>query len=342
MIIIFIIYIFIIYIFIYLILFSINKYIKNNYLYTESFSGDNKKNDSIVFNFSDSVGFYSNLFFLINNYIYCKKNNLNFKINDSKWLFKKDKGWEDYFLNINLNNDKPNNNIQIKTHLNISEEYPIYEYKNILSDFYKYNENTIMEINNTKTKLELKNGEYDSIFIRRGDKLSAESKYIDTKEYFDYLLKINPNCKKIFLQTDDYNCFLDLKKLVENKNINVYTLCEENSFGTIVNTSEKNKFMNSSNDSKNKNYEYMSKINNKISNTKTVSEMNSDERYKHTITMIVGVDLLINSNICVLDYQSNVSRFVKLAHNNINNVYDIISKTNNIDLNKKVCPAYSF
>jgi hypothetical protein len=70
--------------------------------------------------------------------------------------------------------------------------------------------------------------------------------------------------------------------------------------------------------------------------------MNPSEIYNHTITMIIGIDLLINSNICVLDYQSNVSRFVKLAHNNINNVYDIITKTNNIDINKKICPAYSF
>jgi hypothetical protein len=328
-------FIILIYICIYLILYFINNYLNLYEKFTNDF-------DSIKFKFHDSMGFYSNLFFVMNNYIYCKKNNLYFNIDDSKWLYKKEKGWEDYFLNININNNKPNSNIKITNHGTILEEYEIYEYKNILNEFYKYNNNTITEINNIKNKLNLTYKDYDSIYIRRGDKLSEESKYIETKEYFDFLININPQCKKIYLQTDDYNSFLDLQKLVIGKNIDIYTLCDPDSFGSFTNNYFKDEFINNTNNKNNINNEYMSKINNKISSTKPISDMNLDEKYKHTLELIMGIDILINSNICILDYQSNVSRFVKLSHNDMNNVYDIITKSNVIDLNKKICPAYSF
>ena len=57
---------------------------------------------------------------------------------------------------------------------------------------------------------------------------------------------------------------------------------------------------------------------------------------------IYSKNILINSNICICDFQSNVSRFVKLAHKNSDNVFDIINPNSDIDYNKKVCPGYSF
>jgi hypothetical protein len=56
--------------------------------------------------------------------------------------------------------------------------------------------------------------------------------------------------------------------------------------------------------------------------------------------MIIGIDICSKSNICICDYQSNVSRFIKLFHNNPNNVYDIINE--DIDYNKIQNPAYGF
>jgi hypothetical protein len=56
--------------------------------------------------------------------------------------------------------------------------------------------------------------------------------------------------------------------------------------------------------------------------------------------MLIGIDIVLNSKICVLDYESNVSRFIKLAHSNPNNVFDINKKV--ISLNTILFPAYGF
>jgi len=56
--------------------------------------------------------------------------------------------------------------------------------------------------------------------------------------------------------------------------------------------------------------------------------------------MIIGIDFCLKSNICVCDYQSNVSRFIKLAHSNPVHVYDVLNQE--IDYNKLICPAFGF
>jgi len=53
--------------------------------------------------------------------------------------------------------------------------------------------------------------------------------------------------------------------------------------------------------------------------------MNKDEILEHTLNMIIGIDIVLKSKYCVTDYQSNVSRFIKIAHNNFNNVFSIIN-----------------
>ena len=47
------------------------------------------------------------------------------------------------------------------------------------------------------------------------------------------LLKINPHCKAIFLQTDDYNCFLEIREYLKNINSNITSL---NGIPDIFNT----------------------------------------------------------------------------------------------------------
>jgi hypothetical protein len=269
----------------------------------------------------------------MNHYLYCKYNNKNFKIDDRTWLFKIKNGWTDYFEKIELiknNNNNNNNNTEITTakHGITLADYSIQEYKNIIPEIYIYNEHTKQEINKVKLQFNLIDNEYDAIFIRRGDKLISESKKIDETTYIDLLLKKNPFCSTIFLQTDDYNSFIGLEKYIKehNLNIKIHTICDKNSLGVVVFSNLKKQFNDKTNN---------------ITQNKSVDEMNHDEKYKHTMDMIIGVDILRKSNICVTDFQSNVARFVKLAHNNSDNVFDVLSN-NNIDYTKKICPAYSF
>ena len=298
----------------------------------------NKKEgfDTLISKLDYSAGFYSQLFFVINHYIYCKKNNINFIINSDDWLFKYKDGWEDYFEPIKLTFN-PIIDIKIVMHNKNMDNYTIQEYKNSIPEIYKYNQNTLNKIQKYKNENNLTS--YDSIFIRRGDKLANESNLYNETLYLDLLLKKNPECNNLFIQTDDYNCFIKINDIIKDKllNIKTYTLCNKNQVGIVVTNNQKNEIIKSD-----KNKDYLDKIKDQLINSKSVEDMDNNEKYEHTITMIMGIDICCNSNICICDYQSNVSRFIKLFHTNPNNVYDIINSDNDIDYNKLQNPAYGF
>tara|TARA_X000000368_G_C22987274_1_gene692727 strand:- start:65 stop:916 length:852 start_codon:yes stop_codon:yes gene_type:complete len=281
-------------------------------------------------------------FFFVNHYIYSIKNNKNFKIHNDNWLFKSELGWEDYFENIDITN-KISDKIIFGNFNQTLSEYSIREYKEVLHNVYIYNKNTIKLIEDKKIKLNLKNNTYDSIFIRRGDKLIAESDYISAENYLIYLLELNPQCKNIYLQTDDYNCFTELNDYINKHSldINLVTACEKNCKGMITLSLHKDSILNN-NIIKKENVNYLTDNIKSLSKCKPVDKMDSKEIYNHTLEMLIGIDIVLKSNIVVTDYSSNVARFIKLKHSNSNNVYDIISKSNNIDYNKMICPSRGF
>jgi hypothetical protein len=286
------------------------------------------------------IGFYSSFFFIINHYIYCQKNNITFKLDDTDWLYKCLHGWEDYFINIHKKRNDLSN-IQYVTHGHQFQKYPLYEYKNVISEIYIYNEYIKMHIDSTINFLELNNKKYDSIYIRRGDKLVNESVFIPTYKYIELLLQKNPLCTDLFVQTDDYNSVIDIQNYIDEKEliITLYTICKPETKGFFC---ERYNIENIKNDliiSKNK--EYVSKIKKDVINSIALSEMTPTEINEHTTNLLIGVDILLHSNICVCDYQSNVSRFIKLAHQNFDNVFNVLNPNQNIDLNVYCsCPAW--
>ena len=288
------------------------------------------------------AGFYSVHFFTLNHYMYCKQHHNNFKIKSSDWLFKSILGWNDYFENVELN-FYDGDELREIGHNKVLESYSIKDYQNVIPEVYIYNERTKNEIKNAKLKFNLIDGEYDSIFIRRGDKLSTESTLIREHQYIELLLEKNPNCKTIYLQTDDYNCFITLQKYIQDNQLNIqlHTGCGQDSVGVIVYNCEKYN-LNAAVHNNESNKAYLSTIIDKLNLTKPVDEMNCDEKFKHTMDMIVGVDLVLHSNICITDYQSNVSRFIKLAHTVPQNVHDVRRPHQDIDYSAYRCPAYGF
>jgi hypothetical protein len=328
---------------------SINQQNINKQNINKQNNNTNNYNNSLIIsqlNNEHGYGFYSRYFFLLNHYIYCKKNKINFKIDDSNWLFKYKYGYIDYFEDIKLNfyDDTQIKDTKIYKQGNIIGNYSIDEYKNIISEIYRYNQKTLDKINEIKNKFNLIDDNYDSIFIRRGDKLYAESEYIESIKYLEYLLKLNPNCQKIFLQTDDYNTYIDLQNYIKENNLNIeiITLCDPNDKGIIVFNNMISNLDKKISSNNNNTSNYVKTIINDLKKQKPVNQMNSEEIYEHTITMIIGIDIVCKSHFCVTDYQSNVSRFIKLFHNNYNLVYDIIISTNQINLQKQICPSYSF
>jgi len=296
---------------------------------------------SIISVLDDKAGFFSMFFFSLNHYIYCKENNLNFQLNTDNWLYKNKNGWTDYFEEIILNNNS-NTAETIVGHCCCLSDYSIQKYKNVIHEVYRYNNMTKNHIINTKNILKLVEGNYDSIFIRRGDKLIGESIIIPEEIYMNLLLKKNPGCNKLFIQTDDYNCYINISNYIikNNLQIQLYTLCDSTLFGVNVHERAKNNFVNAYTIHK-ENQCYLNSIIDKKINSKSIEQMNSDEIYHHTINLISGIDIILNSNVCITDYQSNVSRFIKLAHKNSNNVFDI-AVDNEINYSKIICPSYGF
>lgn len=282
-------------------------------------------------------------FNMLNHYIYAKRNNCGFGIDTSAWLFKYKNGWTDYFLEIEIPCDSYFDSFTTNCS-NVMVEYPLYEYKNIIKNIYRYNDFVKKMISNKMQELNLIPGEYDAIFIRRGDKLCDESIFFPTKKYFDKLLEKNPNCKTIFLQTDDYNAYLDIERYIKQNNLNIriLTLCSPDCNGMVIFDSITPKDIdNASHINKHvENMEYLSQIADYLKKEKPINKMTPDEIYQHTLTMIIGVDIVLNSNICICDYFSNVSRFIKFMHNNYDNVYDIYRPNVEIDLNTMKSPAF--
>jgi hypothetical protein len=296
----------------------------------------------------DFAGFFSLLFFAVNHYIYCKKNNISFQLDTTRWLFKSEKGWTDYFQDVNFTGTNELDSIRTYKHSDLLGDFFIHEYRDILlKEFYLYNDEIREKIMETKQKLNLtEKGTYDSLFIRRGDKLCFESKYYSTEQYVDLLLEKNPLCKTIFLQTDDYNCFLDIEKYISEKNLDIQlvTLCDPQLKGIVVFKKIVDYYMKLPNEEKSTDEihnGYIDKVTEDLKITKTVDNMNSEEKYQHTLTMLIGIDIVLHSKYCILDNQSNVSRFICITHDTVQNVFDIRFPNENYDMNRTRSPAYN-
>lgn len=111
-------------------------------------------------------------------------------------------------------------------------------------------------------------------------------------------------------------------------------------FGSFNNKKYKDEISN--NQYRQDNGSYLENNKELISKQKPIHEMNNEEIYKHVMDMLIGIDIVLNSKYCITDYQSNVGRFIKLAHNNSNNVTNVLDRYNDIDYEITTCPAWPF
>lgn len=289
-----------------------------------------------------SAGFFSQFFFTINHYMYCKKHRINFTLDSSDWTFSYKNGWTDYFKSFDLDFGNATTNERYG-HGTVLENVSYKEYGEVLKEVYQYNDFIQSKIDEKMKELKLINGEYDSIFIRRGDKLLCESRFIETEEYIKKMLEKSPDCKTIFLQTDDYQSYLDITQYIETHglDINVLTLCPPNLFGFTMSGIE---FYKNPSDFK-ENQPYIDKIRDMNVQNKIIFDLDKEEMLDHMITFLLGVDIVLQSNICITDYSSNVARFIKLWKGEpvytalqCSSQYHEAGKELNIDIIN--CPSY--
>ena len=323
-----------------------------------------------------SAGFYSGIFFMLNHYIHCKENRITFVLDTMEWLFKYNAGWEDYFENIDLLFDAAADNepttsrsagvMQFFRHSQIIENFGIAKYRAAIREIYRYNIATRDYIAHVAaTQLAEVGYNFDAVFIRRGDKLYDESAFIPTVEYFKLLMNrrrrfAGTSPLHIFLQTDDYNCVIEAQAYIDGYNagydgkhqpVQLFTLCRrENTGGMIIfprNLNETIKY--------NASAQYVSENIAEYAKRRSVYEYTPPEIYEHTLEMIAGVDFVLRSRICVLDLQSNVSRFIRLMRDDndepsYTTTLDIAQletdpqnhdRRRNFSADNMVCPAFA-
>jgi hypothetical protein len=280
-----------------------------------------------------AAGFFSQFFFTVNHYIYCLKHKIDFTLDSTEWTFSYENGWTDYFLPIELR--FPGNKQGGRYgHGNVIEDIPRREYTIVLPIVYQLNENIRTQVNETMDRLGLVINQYDSIFIRRGDKLLCESRFIETEEYIETLLMKNPECNTVFLQTDDYQCYIDIQSFLKKRSldIRVVTLCDENLFGFTMSGTE---FYHNTSCFE-ENQPYIESVREKNVKNKLIFDFNKEEMREHMTTFLVGIEIILQSAVCVTDYSSNVARFAKLWKGD--SVIHV--RGEEYDENSQSCPSY--
>jgi hypothetical protein len=297
--------------------------------------------DTLATNMGGESGFYSQILCNIRHWLYAKKHGLNFKMTTNNWHYTLDKGWEDYFENLDSNRGRPTNKIMRPGIFDILEKYPIKDYVDVIPQFYRPNSKMLTAIKSKKEELGLVDGvQYGAIYIRRGDKLINEIELVHSSEFLKKLLEIYPACDTVFLQTDDYTCFQELEKYIKENNLQIrlLTLCPNTSFGAISN----GYWMDRLNENiKNNPDSYLQNVKEKLS--KSVAEMTAEEKMAHTLELMASVEICCNAQYVVCDYRSNVARFIKCAHKiDVFRVFDVNDSDKIFSLENKSCPCFSF
>lgn len=84
------------------------------------------------------------------------------------------------------------------------------EMNKILKEVWEINASTQSKINQIKIKI---NDEYAVFHIRRGDKITSEEDTLyEVDIYMKKLEQVNPSIKKVFVMSDDYRSFTELKE----------------------------------------------------------------------------------------------------------------------------------
>lgn len=278
---------------------------------------------SLIFKLpSNSGGYCNQLWHLIGYYLKAEKDKKTFILDDSVWNWKNKNGWDDYFESLIIKrkvksikepiskNPLFNNTGYNREELNI---FTLSEYKKGFEEIMKLNKELKEKMIKIMKEKGLKKGEFDAIMIRRGSKLFKESKYITTESYINKL--VEKGTKKIFIQTDDYNSYEEVKEIIKRKGLEIelYTICPEyKRGGQTAYKRELNKIKENVEKSNEKEY-----IKEFVKNKKSEEEYTKEEMRIHMEEMIIGLEICILSRYLSTDLQSNITRMLYTRHEKV-------------------------
>jgi hypothetical protein len=272
----------------------------------------------IYFDLENENGFFCLFFFLLSTYIYaCKKNKI-LCIKDDKWKFLYENGLNDYLQlpeNIIKYDFKNHNETDMFTHM---KEPPM---MHTLQDYKKYSK-ILYKVRTDILKIYDLPINYNSIFIRGGDKLLYESTQIPIEHYVSFLLNLQSDTNNLFIHSDDNLLVESVEQYIKDNHIPlcIYKITDhKNNGGAVV--MKRLRYGN-------------------CKNIISLDEMNKDEIKEHILKMLNAIEIMRNSKNVIVSYDSNVSRFMKINFDC--NVYSV-NHNNLFKMNIPVKnPAYSF
>jgi len=261
------------------------------------------------------LGFYSDAFRMLTNYMICKKYSIPFYLDSKEWTFAHEKGWHDYFTSLQ-ESQSPGNIPEIKYEKSDDKSFTVADYKQAMKEVFVYKPYLHELASKVHTDLGLGDA-YTAVFIRRGDKLIGESVYIPTEAYVHLILKANLDT--VFVQTDDYRCVEELRTLLHKTRptMRIVSTCPPTKHGHFACPSESVEVRlteyagpNGTKVVYRQNVEYLEKT----TKQKSLMEFTKEEVKAHVEEMLVGMILCQKSTFLVLDNTSNVGRYLHFTH----------------------------
>jgi len=267
---------------------------------------------AVVFDLNDKAGFYSVFFFLVQAYIYAKKHNYRFYISHSNWYYKHTTGWHDYFTSLEEFQPKFIANFKhifrfSHMVMHDSPDYCLNDYILAIQEIYQLRPELIQRAEDMMNN-QIKDTNFQAIFIRRGDKISyGEAPLIETEEIIKYTHLNSAISSTLFVQTDDSRIISEMNHNLKDT-MTIFSTVLDNKYGSYA---------------------------------RFWKRYTPEERKLHTEEMLVGLYICTRAQICHTDYTSNVGRFLKLANFDKTKFY--MKELTNLDIYQIVHnPAYGF
>ena len=192
------------------------------YIKRRRFEAGGRKN-AVVFTNDAGAGFGSVFFFMIQAYIYAKKNGNDFRIKHDGWVYTYEKGWHDYFDSLDDYDPAVKyNEIKHSSH-NKNHEIPDYtfqEYSDAIQEVFKPNRR-IRELANRAIKS--MNGPYVSIYVRRGDKVEGRHTEMEAADLDTVIKSTGIKSGNVFVMTDDYSVVEEIRVLLPDCKVSTLT-----------------------------------------------------------------------------------------------------------------------
>lgn len=237
-----------------------------------------KSHTAVVFELNRAAGFFSVFFMLCTAYIYAKKHNYDFYIQHSNWHYTYEKGWHDYIDSLTYWDPALKyDSVEYYKHASLGEipDYTLDDYEIAVSEIFKPKYEIQNKVNEILATYPSK---FNSLYIRRGDKIHGSIKEMDELSIQQIVSFTNlESSQNLYVQTDDYTVIETLQQLMPQTNILTLTTPDERGSSNL-----------------------------------NLHNESPQKRYDETVKLLVQTMLFVRGLNCWSDWRSNVGRIHKV------------------------------